>query len=613
MSNSFIEIKNSFEKYISYYTGLKEPEKVYDEQYLRSKVVEIATRNRNFIDEFSKIIIGHLNKDDTKYKCRLFDIIDLLFKDPFTGKDYITKLSGHLYKSFKECFTWSEFEDRVLLFKIFYTWVYLIPHDIFKKIKEDNKIDDFKEMFIQKFPGKIEKYDDYNEKIRLNILNSKINNNTSIRHEPTSKKDIKINLNKFNNLNSATNNNNNNNHKNNNNQVNNKKIIIEKKFKEDNILNMNLNENPPKININPKIKSKKDKMTGKKRKSSQEKSTEGNISTNKKKSIDQMKNIMNQNINNTSFLNINNKMNMTENDIIATQNSLNNNNTLNCLFGGGMNYPNFFMPNQQQIQQQENQQQQQQQQQQFIQNILAMMNQQPILQNPNPNQISLREYQIFLFISNTNIKLNTNLRFFSSVAKYYNDSLAESNKIDIKCKYEDIYFNKEYQTIKDKVDTKLFNDIKKNVCAICGFRTLFYNNLTEHLDIHFNVNYLQIEGKNLFRKIGHNRNNWITGDTNSKNAKNKVGHTLGNLLYYKNMMYNNLIKVKNEQEEDNEELMYPVDEEVQEVCYFCGDEFKKVFSTKYHYWFYNKVVQIREDKKKNLVHQSCYDELMKIK
>ena len=566
MSNSLIDIKNSFEKYIRFYTGL-EDQKNYDEQSLRIKIVEIATRNRNYIDEFSKIIIGHLNKDDTKYKCRLFDIIDLLFKEPPTAKEYINKLSGHLYKSFKECFTWSEFEDRVLLFKIFYTWVYLIPHDIFKKIKDDNKIDDFKEMFIKKYPGKIEKYNEYNEKIRLNLLNSKNNNNASgnNRHEPTSKKDIKI----------------------------------------------NLNDNQPKININPKIKSKKDKMTGKKRKSSQEKSAEGNTSTNKKKSIDQMKNIMNQNINNTSFLNINNKINMNENDIIPSQNSLNNNTALNCLFGGGMNYPNFFMPNQQQIQQQENQQQQQQQQ--LIQNILAMMNQQPILQNPNPNQISLREYQIFLFISNNNIKLNTNLRFFSSVAKYYNDSLAESNKIDLKCKYEDIYFNKEYQTIKDKVDTKLFNDIKKNVCAICGFRTLFYNNLTEHLDIHFNVNYLQIEGKNLLRKIGHNRNNWITGDTNSKNAKNKVGHTLGNLLYYKNMMNNNLNKINNEQEEDNEELMYPVDEEVQEVCYYCGDEFKKVFSTKYHYWFYNKVVQIREDKKKNLVHQSCYDELMKIK
>ena len=121
-----------------------------------------------------------------------------------------------------------------------------------------------------------------------------------------------------------------------------------------------------------------------------------------------------------------------------------------------------------------------------------------------------------------------------------------------------------------------------------------------------------MEGKNLFRKIGHNRNNWITGDNSTKTNKNKVGYTLGNLLYYKNMMNNNLIKNNNEgQEEGNEELMYPIDEENKEICYYCGDEFKNVFSTKYHYWFYNKVVQIREDKKKILVHQACYDELIK--
>ena len=556
-------------------------EKNYEEQYLRGRIVDIAIRNRNYTEEFSKIIIGHLNKDDTVYKCRLFDIIDLLLKEPPTGKDYINKLSGHLYLSFKECFTWSEFEDRVLLFKIFYTWKYLIPPDIFKKIREDNKIDDFKEMFIKKYPGKIEKYDEYNEKNRLSLLNSRNNNNNNtpvnVRHEQASHKDIKINLNKFNNSNNISNNNT---HKNNPNPAVNKKIIIEKKkFEEDNIPNSNPNSNPndnqPKINIGTKTKSKKEAMTGKKRKSSHEKSTDGNISTKKKKSIDPMKNMMNQNMNNTSFINVNNKrnVNINENEIIPTPNSLNNSNTLNLLFGAGMNYSNLFMQNQQQIQQQENQQHQQQ----LIKNLFAMMNQQ-VLQSPNPNQISLREYQIFNFITNTNVKLNTNLRFFSALAKYYNDSLVESNKIEIKYKYEDIYFNKEYQTIRDKVDSKLFNDIKKNVCAICGFRTLFYNNLTEHLDIHFNINYLQIEGKNLLRKIGHNRNNWITGDINIKNAKNKVGHTLGNLIYYKNMSNNNFIKIKNEQEEVNEELMYPVDEEVKEVCYYCGDEFKKVLS-----------------------------------
>ena len=162
--------------------------------------------------------------------------------------------------------------------------------------------------------------------------------------------------------------------------------------------------------------------------------------------------------------------------------------------------------------------------------------------------------------------------------------------------------------IKQKIDSKLFKEIK-NVCAICGFRTLYYNNLTEHLDIHFNVNYLQMEGKNLFRKIGHNRNNWIYGD-NNKIYKNKIGYSLGNLLYYKNMMNNNLVKINKEEEEDNEEFMYPIYQDNKRICNYCGDKLKKIFSSKYNYWFYNKVIEIQDDKK-FLVHQSCYEEMIK--
>ena len=223
MSNSLNDIKNSFEKYLYLYTRLSILEGNYDEQYLRSKVVEIATRNRNFIDEFSKIIIKHLNTDEAKFRCRVFDIIDLILKDPTSGKDYVSKLSGNLYKAFKECFTWSDFGDRVLLFKIYYTWKYLIPHDIFKKMGEDNKIDYFKIMFIKQYPGKIEKYDEYNEKNKFNFLKNNNNINGNNRFEQASNKSIKItiNPNAFNNSN-----NNNNNIKNSINQINNKKLII---------------------------------------------------------------------------------------------------------------------------------------------------------------------------------------------------------------------------------------------------------------------------------------------------------------------------------------------------------------------------------------------------
>ena len=77
------------------------------------------------------------------------------------------------------------------------------------------------------------------------------------------------------------------------------------------------------------------------------------------------------------------------------------------------------------------------------------------------------------------------------------------------------------------------------------------------------------------------------------------------------MMNNNLINISNEQEEDDEEFMYPINDENRKVCHYCGDEFKKVFSAKYNYWFYNKVVVINDEKKKFLAHQDCFEELAK--
>ena len=133
---------------------------------------------------------------------------------------------------------------------------------------------------------------------------------------------------------------------------------------------------------------------------------------------------------------------------------------------------------------------------------------------------------------------------------------------------------------------KLFIETNKNNCVICGFKSLFYLDLIQHLDIHFYCNYLKKEGKNLFRKKANNKNNWIYGD-GGKNTKNKNleidteerkknGITLINLIFYRNMMNNNLINISNEQEEDDEEFMYPINDENRKVCHYCGDEFKKV-------------------------------------
>ena len=585
MSSSH-DIKNSFNKYISIYEGLIILENNYDESYLIPRIMEIATNNKEYTNDFCKIIITHLKNDGIKNKLKLFNIIDSLFKSD-VGESYINKLNKYIHENFKECFTMSDLEDRILLFKIFYTWKYLLPSNLLEKISEDSRLDEFKKMFMKKYPGKIERYDQYNENMRL-TKEKKKNGGVGV-------------------INNTNNNNN---------------------INDNNNLSKNNNNN----NDISKTKKTPDKnMLGNKRKSSHEKSTDGgNRSTSEIKALHNP--ISNDTNSNTSYgrnekvnkiINTNNNANNNNNnnELISNQ-SNQNNSTLNILniLQSGLNISNLQnlqnIPNLQNLQNINNTTQNNltnilQQQLLLLLNMKAGSN--SLFNSSNP-KASINEIYLFNFLQNTNTKLNTNFRFFSSLAKYYNEVLSKRDMIDIKCNYEDIYNNnnEEYKSIRQKVDSKLFKDISKNICAICGFRTLFYNNLVEHLDIHFNMNYLKMEGKNLFRKIGHNRNNWISGENIvNKNIKNKVGYTLGNLLYYKNMMNNNLIKINNEHEEDNEEFMYPIYEDNKEKCNYCGDEFKKVFSTKYNFWFYYKVVEIKEEKKRNLVHQTCYDELIK--
>ena len=167
MSISNQDIKE-FDDCISSYEGLIPA--IYDENFYLRRITEIAQKNKKHTSELCKIIIRHLKNDVTKFKLRLFNIIDFLFKQ--IGKQYINILSDYLYIYFKECFTMSDFEDRILLFKIFYTWKYLVPKNILDKIREDLKLDDFKEMFMRKYPGKIEKYDEYNEQLKSKLGNN---------------------------------------------------------------------------------------------------------------------------------------------------------------------------------------------------------------------------------------------------------------------------------------------------------------------------------------------------------------------------------------------------------------------------------------------------------
>ena len=460
MSNQLEKIKIEFNNLIRIYQGVLEIEN--PNRDILKEIMNITLEYRNNYMDFCKIIKEHFIKDDTKIKIRLFNIIDSLFKSD-VGDLYINQIKNNLYENFKECFTVGDFDERVLLFKIFYTWKYIIPNDLYELIKTEEKLDDFKIIFMKKFPGKIKKYDDYNNQVKQR-LGDKLDINKNITH---------------------------------------------KNFKEDELMNQNnINNNDQTLSLKIHDKVKQTKLLGKKKKSTHTK---------------------------------------------------------------------------------------------------------PV--NVSPNEIKL-----FIFLSNNKSKLSKNIPLFSSIAKYYSESLFEEKYSDNFSHFKAINENEEiYKEIRKRMKIKLFQETIKNNCAICGFRTLFYNDLVRHLDIHFNFNLLEMEGKNLFRKNAWNKNNWIYG-RGEKNLKNKINEidsknqndgTLENLIFYRNMMNNNLIKINNEQEEDNEEFMYPINDDNRKICHYCGDDFKKIFSTKYNYWFYNKVVVVIDEKNKFLAHQACFEELSK--
>ena len=615
MSLSLEDIKILFNKYISIYIGSDTQNQNYNDDYLRNKIIKIAYDNKAHYIELSKIIINLLNKVNTDCKIRLFDIIDFLFKSE--AGDYVSQLTNYLYDNFKECFLASEnLDERILLFRMFYTWKYIVPKNITDKIRKDLNMDDIREICQKNYPDKLKKCEEFNESLKKKLI----------------KKNNAINAN------------------------NNSNINIKKEFKED----KNTKDNKIQIDKKIKILEEKEKeiknnnkniMIGKKRGSSHDKSSDANSITKKKTKIkvDNKKIIpsnfnipnipvpnQNNNINNPIILpsNINNNININNNNMNNNINMNNGINMNNISMNNNINIPQipqlpiipqtqnninninnpnniFINNNPNTIPNVINQNNAQQNVAQAIMNIIRNFSNTKLQQG-----ISTIEFVIFHFISESNIKIDQNLRFFSSLAKFFNESVKNKDTVFVKCEYEDIYKNPEYQQILQNVNNSLFNNIKKNICAICGFRTLYYNKLTEHLDIHFNINYLEKEGKNLFRKKGNNRNNWINGDNNinknTKNYLNEIRYTLNNLLYYKNMINNQLVTINNlQQEEENEDFMYPIDDNNIRNCELCGDEFKKIFSTKYSYWFYTEIVKVKDEKTKLIVHKTCYDEMVK--
>jgi len=236
------------------------------------------------------------------------------------------------------------------------------------------------------------------------------------------------------------------------------------------------------------------------------------------------------------------------------------------------------------------------------------------------------------FISKSNIQLDEKMPFFSSLAKWFYESILEDNPLnEIKkdnkkintlydlLKIKDFSEKESYKDLFKKVQNSLYSDIK-NICSICGFRTSQYKRFVEHLDIHFHINYIKKNSRkrDLYRRESCSKNSWITNTDNNLNLPNtnlNLGRneninlisTLNSVLYYLNdseiYLNTNKNNTNNVDSEGNENMIFPIQERDLQ-CIYCKDEFKKKYFIKHHFWFYINVNKLNVDELRMLNHSN---------
>jgi hypothetical protein len=181
----------------------------------------------------------------------------------------------------------------------------------------------------------------------------------------------------------------------------------------------------------------------------------------------------------------------------------------------------------------------------------------------------------------------------------------------------DVFKNLQRRTI-----DSLYKDLN-NTCAMCGFRTKLYDKYVEHLDIHFHINYIKRNStKKVFcRKEGISKSDWM----------DNTPSTINSVLYYQNdpdMLLNSNLLAKNmTNNEENIGSIFPVQKR-ELKCVYCGEEFKKKYIEKYHYWFYLNVLKFEmddftnykdilklmdvDDKEYFLIHDSCKEDFLNV-
>ena len=549
-----------------------------DETKLISQLTKFAEDNKSVYHEIVNIIFKRFQSEHQQgNKLKILNVIHSISK----GKDgaiYVSDFKSHIIETFSECYLNGDNVDKVHLFKLYYSWKYIIPDEILEQLRINLNLDQMKEEVNQKYPGLIERYDAYNLAKLKTILDNQMYMNNNPMNNPINQGNVLLmrTNKKYGEDDEKTN-------------PNMHLNYPKHQMKKNTILHSKINNNPNSNSQNDEIeKEKKQKEKIKRIKQIQEeiKKKEGLLylgkktthspksthSTNSKLSSESKKKKKNtqitQNINTQPIINTLNPFKYQ----MITQNP----------------YPQIFP--------------------------ISIIQPQPIYQNEkySPENILSK------FILNSQFKLNSNFSFFSSISKFFYDTYESSPLLpstDIGNELFEKFNNEnEFKKIRDYSKNILFVRLR-NECCICGYRNQYYDKFVQHLDIHYHYNYLKTTtgDKLLKRRPGCSKNNWITNSHNL-GFKNKNNYTINALLYYhtdNEWLLNNQIYNENEKEDDNEELIYPVGKN-EVKCFYCGDELKKKFFSKYHYWFYVNVIQIKNknqiDQNLILIHEYCLDD-----
>lgn len=629
-----------------------------DEKYIIIQLYSLASKNKSLKNDIYLIILRLFrNEKLIQNKIKLFNVIDSLCKN--VGQDYINLFSPILFDLFKATYLEAIERDRIQLFKLYYTWKYIIDTKILDKIHMTLNFDQMKLKVLQLMPETIERYDQYNEqmkaKIKHNAMNRMMNeqqqhhkNESSISNNPLlmlvqiqnqaknqgegkcfrqendalkynenpiAKDKVGLSDDLFSNSSpsneqfSDDNSNSNNNKEgvksftinqitNNNagSELNNIKAKLpgSKQFFEKEEDNERIDEKIKNIQkMKRKIKENKNKnqqFLNKKRAGSPLSHHSQGQSQNqhKKPNTIPMANTysnINQ-ITNPSMMNIpsmHQYPSQTANTFsqilqLANMNSANQNNRAQTAMNNYSNNIPLLQINQTM----------QQSQQQFQLNRPSQYN--------NTTSLSQTELSLQHFLRESSCNIKESFTFFSALSKYFIDTYRQSKILPTTKTDMDLFKSKDlFEQIHKHTYNTLFLSLR-NICAVCGFRTKIYSKFIEHLDIHFHYNYLKKNSNNkvLCRKEGCDKESWIT----TSYMKNNNAYTLSAILYYQNdsdQMANNMIYKTAEVEEDNEDLLYPVNYGEDAICLYCADQLKKKYFSKYHYWFYVNVINVKQD------------------